>query len=151
MSPPATPADTGAAAASSLAEGYNFAGQLLELNRSRGGKIAYLDDYGTLSYGALGEQVRRLAGLLIELGLRPEERVLLLMHDTSHWPVSFLGCLYAGIVPVAVNTLLTADDYAYMLRHSRAPRWCRPSCCRFSVRRSRAAWRARAAAAGSST
>ena len=120
MSPPATPADTGAAAASSLAEGYNFAGQLLELNRSRGGKIAYLDDYGTLSYGALGEQVRRLAGLLIELGLRPEERVLLLMHDTSHWPVSFLGCLYAGIVPVAVNTLLTADDYAYMLRHSRA-------------------------------
>ena len=31
-----------------------------------------------------------------------------------------LGCLYAGIVPVAVNTLLTADDYAYMLAHSRA-------------------------------
>ncbi len=52
--------------------------------------------------------------------MRREERVLLLMHDTSHWPVAFLGCLYAGVVPVAVNTLLTADDYAYMLRHSRA-------------------------------
>ena len=31
-----------------------------------------------------------------------------------------LGLTLAGVVPVAVNTLLTADDYAYMLRHSRA-------------------------------
>ena len=46
--------------------------------------------------------------------------MLLLAHDTVDWPVAFLGALYAGIVPVAVNTLLTADDYAYMLAHSRA-------------------------------
>ncbi len=45
---------------------------------------------------------------------------MLLMHDCNDWPVSFLGALYAGVVPVAVNTLLTADDYAYMLAHSRA-------------------------------
>ena len=37
------------------------------------------------------------------------------MHDCNDWPVSFLGAMYAGIVPVAVNTLLTVDDYAYML------------------------------------
>ena len=42
------------------------------------------------------------------------------MHDTNDWPVAFLGSLYAGVVPVAVNTLQTADDYAYMLEHSRA-------------------------------
>jgi benzoate-CoA ligase len=54
------------------------------------------------------------------LGLRREERVLLLMLDCNDWPVSFLGALYAGLVPVAVNTLLTGDDYAYMLEHSRA-------------------------------
>ncbi|MFY7913587.1 MAG: benzoate-CoA ligase family protein, partial [Rubrivivax sp.] len=52
--------------------------------------------------------------------IRREERVLLLMQDGNDWPVSFLGALYAGLVPVAVNTLLTADDYAYMLEHSRA-------------------------------
>ena len=46
--------------------------------------------------------------------------MLLLMQDCNDWPVSFLGALYAGLVPVAVNTLLTADDYAYMLEHSRA-------------------------------
>jgi len=42
------------------------------------------------------------------------------MHDVTDWPAAFLGALYAGVVPVAVNTLLTADDYAYMLAHSRA-------------------------------
>jgi benzoate-CoA ligase len=46
--------------------------------------------------------------------------MLLLMHDCSDWPVSFLGALYVGIVPVAVNTLLTVDDYSCMLKHSRA-------------------------------
>jgi benzoate-CoA ligase len=46
--------------------------------------------------------------------------VLLLMQDGNDWPVAFLGAMYAGLVPVAVNTLLTADDYAYMLEHSRA-------------------------------
>jgi benzoate-CoA ligase len=34
--------------------------------------------------------------------------------------VSFLGALYAGIVPVCLNTLLTAEDYAFMLRNCRA-------------------------------
>jgi benzoate-CoA ligase len=34
--------------------------------------------------------------------------------------VSFLGALHAGVVPVCVNTLLTAKDYAYMLADSRA-------------------------------
>jgi benzoate-CoA ligase len=38
------------------------------------------------------------------------------MQDTNEWPISFLGSMYAGIVPVAVNTLLTAEDYAFMLR-----------------------------------
>ena len=64
--------------------------------------------------------MRRLAAGLRALGLRREERVLLLMQDGNDWPVGFLGAMYAGLVPVAVNTLLTADDYAYMLEHSRA-------------------------------
>ena len=42
------------------------------------------------------------------------------MQDCADWPVAFLGAMLAGVVPVAVNTLLTADDLAYMLEHSRA-------------------------------
>ena len=101
-------------------EQFNFAQHLLAANAGRPAKPAFIDDLGTLSYGALDERVRRLAAGLRALGLRREERVLLLMQDGNDWPVAFLGALYAGIVPVAVNTLLTADDYAYMLEHSRA-------------------------------
>jgi benzoate-CoA ligase len=101
-------------------ERFNFANALLERNRTRGAKAAYIDDNGTLSYGELDGRVRAAAAAYRALGLRREERVLLCLHDTIDFPVAFLGALYAGIVPVAVNTLLTADDYAYMLAHSRA-------------------------------
>ncbi len=99
---------------------FNFARHLLELNAGRAAKVAYRDDERKLTYGELSDRVRRFAAALSALGLRREERVLLLMHDTIDWPVAFLGCLYAGVVPVAVNTMLGAADYAYMLLHSRA-------------------------------
>ncbi|MBL8329587.1 MAG: benzoate-CoA ligase family protein [Rubrivivax sp.] len=99
---------------------FNFAQHLLALNSERGTKAAFVDDAGVLSYRALDDRVRRVAAGLRALGIRREERVLLLMLDGVDWPVAFLGALYAGVVPVAVNTLLTADDYAYMLEHSRA-------------------------------
>jgi benzoate-CoA ligase len=101
-------------------ETFNFAQHLLRLNAGRAAKPAFIDDQGTLSYGQLEDRVRRLAAGLRGLGIKREERVLLLMQDGNDWPVSFLAAMYAGIVPVAVNTLLTADDYAYMLEHSRA-------------------------------
>jgi benzoate-CoA ligase len=99
---------------------FNFARHLIDINASRTKKTAYIDDHGTLTYGELAERVRRVAAGLLAHGVHREERVLLLMHDCNDWPVSFLGAMYAGIVPVAVNTLLTAADYAYMLKHSRA-------------------------------
>ncbi len=99
---------------------FNVADHLLQANAGRPGRIAFVDDHGSLSYGDLDQRVRALAAGLRALGVKREERVLLLMQDTAHWPVAFLGAIYAGVVPVAVNTLLTADDYAYMLEHSRA-------------------------------
>jgi benzoate-CoA ligase len=83
-------------------------------------KTALTDDLGSLRYGELAEQVQRMAAGLQSLGLRREDRVFLLMHDSCDWVVAFLGALYAGVVPVALNTLLTAEDYAFMLDHSRA-------------------------------
>jgi benzoate-CoA ligase len=101
-------------------EAFNFAQHLFGLNSGHASRVAFVDDQGSLTYGALEDRSRRLAGGLRSLGIRREERVLLLMQDGLDWPVAFLGALYAGIVPVAVNTLLTPDDYAYMLEHSRA-------------------------------
>lgn len=99
---------------------FNFAQHLLDCNQQRAGKTAYIDDQSALTYGELADKIKRMAAALIKAGVRREERVLLLVHDCNDWPVSFLGAMYAGIVPVAVNTLLTANDYHYMLNNSRA-------------------------------
>jgi len=101
-------------------ERFNFAQHLIDRNAGRASSIAYIDDHETMTYGDLEERVRRLSSALRALGVHREERVLLLMHDNNDWPVSFLGCLHAGVVPVCINTLLTVDEYAYVLEHSRA-------------------------------
>ncbi len=103
-----------------LGKQFNFAEFIRNKNQSRLNKIAYIDDIGQLTYADLFAQMEKLGSALIANGVRREERVLLLMQDCNEWPISFLGAMYAGIVPVAVNTLLTADDYAYMLENSRS-------------------------------
>jgi len=99
---------------------FNLAEYLIARNAQRAARIAYVDDSGRLSYGDLAKRIRRFASVLRDRGLRREERVLLLAHDSRDWPVAFLGAIDAGIVPVAANTLLRPADYAYMLAHSRA-------------------------------
>jgi benzoate-CoA ligase len=101
---------------------YNAAADLVGRNLAAGlaDKCAYIDDFGSYSYRELDRAVRRAAAMLRDLGLQPEQRVLLCMLDTFDLPVVFLGAIRAGIVPVLANTLLTADDYAWMLADSRA-------------------------------
>ncbi len=99
---------------------FNFAAHLISVNHHRLDKIAYIDDFNQLTYGELAAAIRRMATALLASGLHREERVLILMHDSCEWPVAFLGALYAGVVPVAVNTLLTANDYQFILNDCRA-------------------------------
>lgn len=99
---------------------FNFAQYLFQLNARRGSKVAYIDDGGTLTYAELAERSRRFAAAILKLGLHPEERVLLVMLDCREWAIAYLGCLYAGVVPVCVNTVLPPNEHAYMLEHSRA-------------------------------
>jgi benzoate-CoA ligase len=101
---------------------YNAANDLLERNlrAGRGAKVAYLDDRGRYSYADLAARANRAANALLALGLAPEQRVLLALHDTIDFPAVFLGAIKAGIVPIAANTLLTAADYRYILDDSRA-------------------------------
>ncbi len=101
---------------------YNAAHDLIERNlqAGRAGKIAYIDDQGTHTYGELAARVNRCANALTGLGLQPEQRILLCLLDTIDFPAAFLGAIKAGVVPVAGNTLLTTKDYEYMLRDSRA-------------------------------
>jgi benzoate-CoA ligase len=52
--------------------------------------------------------------------LHMEQRILLCLQDGIDFPTAFLGAIKAGIVPIAVNTMLSPADYAYMLYDSRA-------------------------------
>src|SRR5688572_9021087 len=104
------------------AQGYNAAVDLVERNLAagRGGKVAFIDDAGTCTYAHLAERVNRAANMLLSLGIKREERIAIAMLDCNDWPALFLGAIKAGIVPVALNTLLTAADYDYQLRDCRA-------------------------------
>jgi len=101
---------------------YNAADDLVggNLAAGRAGKVAYIDDAGQCTFGELADRVNRFGNHLLSVGLKMEDRVLIAMHDSIDWPVAFLGAIEAGIVPVAVNTLLTPKDYEYMLCDSRA-------------------------------
>src|SRR5437868_1723703 len=101
---------------------YNAVTWLLDRNvdEGRGNKLAFTDTVVELSYGELQRQSRRAANMLRRLGVRREERVAMIMLDTVDFPVVFLGAIRAGIVPVPLNTLLTSDQYAYVLADCRA-------------------------------
>jgi benzoate-CoA ligase len=99
---------------------YNAAYDLLMRNKDRGSKIAYICGAESLTYQELTERSFAFANGLKKRGFKRESRVMLCMLDTLDWPVAFLGCVLAGVVPVCVNTLLTSADFEYMLRDSRA-------------------------------
>ena len=101
---------------------YNAAHDLLRRNATRSDKVAFIDAStgAHLTFGQLEEQAHRFASALRQKGFAPETRVMVAMLDTLEWPVVFLGCILAGVVPIAANTLLTTKDFDFMLRDSRA-------------------------------
>ena len=101
---------------------YNAVTWLLDRNieQGRGAKLAYTDTVTDLTYGELQTRTCRVANMLRRLGVRREERVAMIMLDTVDFPAVFLGAIRAGIVPVPLNTLLTSDQYAYVLADCRA-------------------------------
>lgn len=104
-----------------LPETFNAAEDLLASNLSRHpGKVAIIDHRGACTYGELGDRVARMAGVLANLGIRRDQRVLLCLTDTRDFPTVFLGAIRAGVIPIPLNTLLTAEDYAWILHNSGA-------------------------------
>ena len=102
---------------------YNAADDLLGRNlvAGRGSKVAYIDDAGSYTYDQLAARASRCGNALLgTLGLARGDRVLMCVLDCIDFPAMFLGAIKAGVVPIAVNTLLTERDYEYMLSDSGA-------------------------------
>mgnify|MGYP000083981131 FL=1 len=104
-----------------LPERYNVS-TILDQNveRGLGEKPAVLWESYSLTYGELWARTCAFARALRELGLRREERVLLVLDDTWSFPVCFLGTIRLGAVPVPVNPFLHPQEYRYFLEDSYA-------------------------------
>jgi 4-hydroxybenzoate-CoA ligase len=92
---------------------YNAAADFVDapVARGFGKKIAFIDPDRSLTYAELQERTCRFAAALQSLGLRPEERLALLIYDNVDFPVAFWGGIRAGNVVLPLNTLLTAEQY----------------------------------------
>jgi len=87
----------------------------------RGDRVAFFHEDQTLTYAGLAELVNRTGNALLDLGVRPEQRVVCLLLDSPSFLGAFWGAIKIGAVPIPVNTMMRAQDYLYFLDDSRAP------------------------------
>ncbi len=101
---------------------YNAAIDMVDRNvrEGRSEKLAFVDPAASLTYGQLSERCNRFANALRRLGVPTEHRIALIMLDTIDMPVAFWGAIKAGVAPVPLNTLLTPEQWRFMIEDSRA-------------------------------
>lgn len=75
----------------------------LELGRS--GSVAITCEGERLTWQDLHDRASALGRALRALGLRREDRIILILDDTPAFAVAFWGTLRAGIVPVPINPI----------------------------------------------
>jgi len=101
-------------------EAFNVSTAFLDrhLEDGKGDRIAIYAGDDQITYRAFHEQVSRAGNVLKALGVRPDERVFLLLPDTPELAYLFWAAIRIGAVAVPTNTGLRAQDYARMLRDS---------------------------------
>src|SRR4029453_19494702 len=101
---------------------FNAASHFVDRNvaEGRGAKVAIECGDERVTYGQIAERVNRFGAALRGLGVEPEQRVALILHDTPAFAYAFFGAIKAGIVPVPLNTLWRAKDYAPAAKAHRA-------------------------------
>ena len=76
--------------------------------------------YRSISYDQVATDVRHLARALVQLGLDPGDRVLLVSENRPEWCIADLAIMAAGGITVPAYTTNTVDDHAHLLADSRA-------------------------------
>ncbi len=103
-------------------ERFNMVSLLLErhVEQGRGDRTAIYYGAEQIAYRKLYELTNRIGNALAELGLEPEQRVILLLPDGPEFVATFLGAMKIGAVPVPINVLATPSDLTYFLNDSRS-------------------------------
>ena len=100
---------------------YYNAVDILEHNlTTRADKIALYSDARTLTFREVDAEVNQVGHALRGLGVRYGESVALILLDTAEFVTTFFGTLKIGAVAASFNTLLTPEEYRFMLRDCRA-------------------------------
>ena len=86
----------------------------------RGARTVFRAAGGVTTYGELAEAVSRAAHVFASLGVEIENRVVLVLPDSPLFAAAFWGALKLGAVAVPLNTLMSPEDYAFILDDSRA-------------------------------
>ena len=92
----------------------------VEAGRGEKAALRYVGDGSTHTYGDVLRMTNRVGNALKALGVRMEERVMLLLPDSPEFVFGFFGAMKIGAIPIPTNTLLTSCDYEYLLSDSRA-------------------------------
>ena len=105
-----------------IPEIFNVATYFVDRNVTigRGTNVAIECGDVRITYDEVHRNENRCGNALRRIGVRPEERVLLLLYDGPEFVYSFFGAIKIGAVPVPLNTLWRAADYQYVIRDSRA-------------------------------
>ena len=119
----ATQLSPGSMKASAIPIQFNAATYFVDRNVAEGRGDSIAIEYGDerVSYRQVLERVNRFGNALRQaLGVRIEERVLLLLLDCPEYAYSFFGAMKVGAVPIPTSTLFKPADYEYILNDSRA-------------------------------
>ena len=104
-----------------LPERYNVATLLdTNLDVGRAAKVAIICGEERLTYGDLFARVCAMGRALRALGVRREDRIILILDDTPAFAVTFWGAIRIGAVPVPINPLLRLDDYRFFVEDTYA-------------------------------
>jgi benzoate-CoA ligase family protein len=105
-----------------LPEQLNLADYFLDerIREGRGDDVAILFGDARLTYRQVQAESNRLANVLREAGVLPEDRVLIALPDCPHFAAAFFATLKLGAVVTMVNPELPAEDYDYYLGYTRA-------------------------------
>jgi 4-hydroxybenzoate-CoA ligase len=90
------------------------------IRQGRGHKIAIYTELRNYTYNDVQKMVNKTANAMRDLGVRIEDKVMLLMLDIPQFYALFWGCIRIGAIPIPINTMLTPEDYEYYLNDSRA-------------------------------
>jgi acyl-coenzyme A synthetase/AMP-(fatty) acid ligase len=93
-------------------ERLNLAQEILgrSIERGLGHRPALIGEGGPTPYEALERQVDNAAAGLIQLGLKKSDLALIKMSNRTEFAVAFLAAVKLGVVPVLVNSLLSASE-----------------------------------------